>query len=167
MIISYPMLAEFIGGIASLLLLYSATQKNDKKLIILQGYSNVFWIVHYTMFGAFTGVVACCFGVARNAFVFKWKSKRAKQGFTLVFAVFCIAQLFFIEHIVRAVPILAIFIISYGVLFLQKNQLTACLYVGNGLLFVFSIYIGSISATINYILMICLLTFRLYQIKKV
>jgi hypothetical protein len=163
---NYKVIAEIIGFIASFILLYSATRVKDRDLIIMQGVSNSLWIIHYIMFGAITGVIACTFGVLRNAFVFKWNSYRAKMGFVFIFFLFCIFQLFFINHYIEGIPIIAIFIISYGVLFAEKNKLTLYLLVGNLIFLVFSIYIDSISATFNYIAMLTLLLQRAYKIKN-
>jgi hypothetical protein len=165
--ISYKFVAEFIGFIASFVLLFSATRIKDKDLIILQGFSNALWIIHYLMFEAITGVIACTFGVMRNLFVFKYNSNKAKLGFIFVFLIFCILQLFFIDEYIKAIPIISIFIISYGVLFAEKNQLTFYLLIGNIFFLFFSIYIESISATFNYIVMILLLINRAFKIKKI
>jgi hypothetical protein len=159
--------AEIIGFIASFILLLSATKVKDKDLIILQGVSNTLWIIHYLMFGAITGVIACTFGVLRNAFVFKWNSHKAKMIFVFVFFLFSVGQLLFLDNFIKAIPIIAIFIISYGVLFSEKNKLTYYLLFGNTIFLVFSIYIESISATFNYIAMISLLIYRLKKIKNI
>lgn len=147
-------------------MLFSAKRVNDRDLIILQGISNALWIIHYIMFEAVTGVIACTFGVLRNLFVFKFNSYKAKMGFVFVFFLFCLFQGYFIDHYIEAIPIISIFIISYGVLFAEKNQLTKYLLVGNILFLFFSIYIESISATFNYIAMILLLIQRAVKIKN-
>jgi len=162
----YNIAAETVGFIASFFLLLSATRTKDKDLIILQGVSNGIWIIHYLMFNAVTGVVACIFGVARNIFVFKYNSKAAKIGFILVFALFSILQFFYIDNILKAIPIIAIFIISYGILFAEKNKLTFFILLGNSIFLIFSIYIESISATFNYMIMIILLLNRAYKANK-
>ena len=162
----YKTIAEIIGFAASFFLLFSATRTNDRELIILQGFSNALWIVHYIMFEAITGVIACTFGVLRNLFVFKWNSYKEKMFFVFIFALFCVFQIFFVDNYMKIIPIISIFIISYGVLFFKENKLTICLLVGNILFLFFSLYIESISATFNYIAMIILLLHRAYKINK-
>jgi hypothetical protein len=159
-------IAETVGFIASFVFFYSATRTNDKELIILQGVGNFLWIIHYVIFNSMTGIIACTFGVARNLFVFKWNSYKAKMGFVFVFGLFSIIQFFYIDHFIKAIPIIAIFIISYGILFAEKNKLTSYLLAGNSIFLIFAIYIESISATFNYITVIGLLLYRAYSIKK-
>jgi len=163
----YNIIAEIFGFAASFFLLYSATRTTDKDLITLQGVSNGLWIIHYFLFNAYTGVIACALGLLRNAFVFKWNSYKAKMGYVVLFGSFCVGQLFYIENLINATPIIAIFIISYGVLFSEKNKLTSYLLIGNALLLAFSISISSISGTFNYVAMLMLLGYRWVKLTRI
>ncbi len=161
------MFAELIGFVASALLLYSAITPNDHSLVKIQSLSNAFWFFHFIMMGSITGGIAAIFGIVRFLFVFKWKTPLAKLFYIIPFGIFSIAQFYFIDSLSQAIPIIAIFTISVGILYLSKHQLTATLFVGKFLLFLFGLSIGSVSASINYFLMMGLLIYRTYKISVV
>jgi len=71
-----------------------------------------------------------------------------------------------IDNIIEILSLIAIFIITYAILYQSKNKLTYYLYIGNFTFLFYAIYIESISATINYILMIIILTSRYLKLKK-
>lgn len=159
-------LIEAIGFLASIILIYSVAKVCDKKLIIYQTISNFLWIIHFSLLGAYEGALAGFFGVVRYFFVYKYNSNKAKIGFLSVFIGFTIWRGFYIDNIIEILPLVAIFIITYAILYQSKNKLTYYLYIGNFTFLFYAIYIESISATINYILMIIILTSRYLKLKK-
>lgn len=159
-------LAEVVGFIAAIILIFSVSRKVDRELIIYQGVANFLWIIHFLLFNAIEGVIACTFGLLRNLFVFKFNSKLAKSIFLSIFLGFTIYRGFNVNTYIELFPLISIFIITYGILFSEKNKLTKFLYVGNGLFLFYAIHIESISAISNYILMLVMLTYRYINVKK-
>jgi hypothetical protein len=158
--------AEIIGFIASFCLLLSVSRTKDSELIILQSVSNVFWVAHFYMFDAKVAAFAAILGVLRAFFVFRWNSLLAKHTFTAVFVLFLLYQAIVAPALLSLLPIVAMIIISVGILYRKGNVLSAHLVIGNVIFLVFALLLGSVSASFNYAAMLVILVYRIMKIKR-
>ena len=105
------MIAQAIGLMAMGFDLWAATHKDDRKMVLFNTVACGTFALHFFLIGAYSGVVAELFNVARNTISRKWKYK----SIGLVFAGVNAAMILTVDNVISALPYICGIIISISI----------------------------------------------------
>lgn len=158
--------AELFGLVATILMFVGFFNIDDKKLIVIGTFSNLFWAFHFLVLGAIGGFISILFSLSRTFIFFKFNTIKIKYTFLTVLSLFLFYKLYLNENLEDILPLISTFVVSYGILFYEKNKLTGVLILSNILWIIYSIIVLSISGTISYFIIILILLYRWIKINK-
>ncbi|MGI6248935.1 MAG: YgjV family protein [Acutalibacteraceae bacterium] len=88
----YRFIAQLIGFVGMSLMVFSFQQKSRKGILVAQMVGEAFWVVHYGMLGAYTGMALNILGVIR-CYVYSQRETKKWANHTAVPIIFFIASI--------------------------------------------------------------------------
>ena len=158
--------SELFGLVATILMFIGFFNIDDKKLIIIGTFSNIFWAFHFLILGALGGFISILFSLSRTFIFFKFNNPKIKYVFLIILSIFLFYKLYLNENLEDILPLISTFVVSYGILFYEKNKLTVVLILSNVLWVIYSIIVVSVSGTISYFVIILILIYRWIKINN-
>lgn len=143
----------FLAIVASVLI-YQQTNRN--RLLICKAVSDVLWILHFFLLGAYTGAVVTCIALGREVLFFK-SSPQDKKGKWILFAFMGISTLSTILTWKSIFSILALFgsLISIVSFWVGNPKLSRILaFPVSVCMLIYGVSNGSVAALINEVLVL-------------
>lgn len=160
------LIAEGIGALALLVLIYSYQGKNRENILIRQLWSSVFFLFHFALLSAWTGVLMNAIVVVRN-FVFAQKEKRAwakSLAWVFFFIALSVGALFLTwEGPVSLLPAAAVIIGIYARWQEKASQIRVLGIVGACLWLPYTIIVHSYAGTLTQLVLIAGILFGMFR----
>lgn len=137
------LLAQIFGFLALSCIVFSYQQIKRKKFIVIQGISNIFYTIQYILLNAYSAVGSCVISILRTIIVYYFERKNKKMPLLLIVFIeilIIIIGMYTYKNIYSLIPILIVFLYTYGVC---QKQLTITYFIGiiAGLLWIVYNYI--------------------------
>ena len=146
-------IAQVLGLISWLLLLYSYTKEDIDKLLFLQIFVAVFDVASYLLLGADAGMLICLIELIKSILYYKTDKDKMIFWFGIIF--YFIIGLLTIDHWYACLPVIASLIDSYGTARDSKSANIASI-ISNILWVVYDLIILSyIGAVTDAIVIVC------------
>lgn len=144
--------AQFIGFVAMACGIISFQSKKRTSILLFQTTSNLLWVVHYLLLGAFSAVVANAIGILRNlVYMQRGKYKFADSKFIPVIfvVIFTISGILTYENPFSLLPMIAMAVATVA-FFVNNENLIRWLSLGIAIPWLtFGIYAGSIASAVS------------------
>lgn len=145
-------IAQFIGFIAMALMILSFQKKTRREILMMQLVSEIFWVVHYGMIGAYTGMALNILGVVR---CYVYAERENKKGVNKSYVPF----IFFFGSILMSLaswegprsllPMAAVCITSFVLWFEKAHIVRVLSYPGCTCWLIFNLLSGSWAGVIT------------------
>lgn len=144
--------AQVIGFIAMTIFVFSFQQKSRKGILMVQLIAEAFWVLHYGLIGAYTGMALNMLGVVRcyvyaNRETKKWADKEAIPF--IFFALSIVTGIIFWKNMYSLLPMAAVCITSFVLWSKKANIIRYFSYPGCICWLIFNIFSGSYAGTMT------------------
>lgn len=152
---------QVVGFIAMFIIFYAFTIKDDRKLIQVLSFSNIFWILHFFLLGNIWALIATIVAMIRLYLSLKYKRSMIALLFVAFLSVFL--WYFSYEGAISLIPIIATIFASYAFFYSEKIQLRIILLVVSAMWLYYHMQTGSISGIINEVVVQTTLCLTIYR----
>lgn len=152
---------QFVWFIAMIIIFYAFTIKDDRKLIKILTFSNIFWIAHFYLLGNIWALIATLVAMIRLFLSLKYK----RNITALAFVAFLSISLGYIsyEWYLSLFPIVATILASYAFFYLEKAGLRIFLMLVSMMWLYYHTQTWSISWVINEVIVLGTLCLTVYR----
>ena len=145
-------IAQVIGFVAMTIFVFSFQQKTRKGILMLQLVSEIFWVLHYGLIGAYTGMALNILGVVR-CYVYasretkKWADKKYIPA--LFFAASIVTGILSWESAASLLPMAAVCMTSFVLWSKKADVVRALSYPGCVCWLIFNFISGSYAGVLT------------------
>lgn len=120
--ILYDAVAQMMGLIGAFFLMFSFQMKTSKKFFACQSIGSGFFLIHYLMLGAYTGVLISIVSVARSSLIAALKGK-IKYSVVISLILLTAASGFFIYTGIETVLMIVAYVLFTAALLTENSRL--------------------------------------------
>jgi hypothetical protein len=154
-------IGQSVWFIAMGIIFYAFSIKDDKKLVYVLSFSNIFWVIHFFLLGNIWAMLATIVAAIRLAL-----SLRYKKNYMVLAGVALLSLILWFlsyESYLSLIPIVATILASYGFFFLEKIPLRIFLMITSVMWLYYHSQTGSIGGMMNETVVLGTLSITIYR----